>query len=69
MNRTAFQIYGTKKTGIFQSTWDTTIVSLGTERTNVGAAGTNWALNTSAINLSTGGYKHRSEERRVGKEC
>ena len=58
MNRTTFQIYGTKKTGIFQSTWDTTIVSLGTERANNTFSAVDWTLNTSATSLSAGGYKH-----------
>jgi len=59
MNRTAFQIYGSKKTGIFQSTWDTTLVSaLGGEQAAISATGTNWALNTGATNLNVGGYKH-----------
>ena len=59
MNNLAFQIYGLKKIGIFQSTWDTTLVSaLGTEQAAISATGTNWALNTGATNLNVGGYKH-----------
>jgi surface protein len=59
MNNVAFQIYGSKKTGIFQSTWDTTLVSaLGGEQAAILASGTNWALNTGATNLNVGGYKH-----------
>jgi surface protein len=59
MNNLAFQIYGSKKTGVFQSTWDTTLVSaLGGELAAVSASGTNWALNTGATNLNVGGYKH-----------
>lgn len=59
MNNLAFQIYGLKKTGIFQSTWDTTLVSaLGGEQAAISATGTNWALNTGATNLNVGGYKH-----------
>ncbi len=57
MNNVAFQIYGSKKTGIFQSTWDTTLVSaLGAETAAILASGTNWALNTGATNLNVGGY-------------
>ena len=58
MNRTTFQIYGTKKTGIFQSTWDTTLVSLGTERAGVTSNAVDWDLNTGATSLAGGGYKH-----------
>jgi surface protein len=59
MNNLAFQIYGLKKTGVFQSTWDTTKVSaLGVEQAAISATGTNWALNTGATNLNVGGYKH-----------
>ena len=59
MNRSTFQIYGTKKTGVFQSTWDTTAVSsLGGESAAITASGTNWILNTGATNLNVGGYKH-----------
>ena len=59
MNNVAFQIYGSKKSGIFQSTWDTTLVSaLGAETAAILASGTNWALNTGATNLNVGGYKH-----------
>jgi surface protein len=57
MNRTTFQIYGTKKTGIFQSTWNTTLISLGTERATSAPTASNWALN-GGISLSAGGYKH-----------
>lgn len=59
MNNLAFQIYGSTKSGIFQSTWDTTLVSaLGAEQAAISATGTNWALNTGATNLNIGGYKH-----------
>ena len=59
MNNLAFQIYGSTKSGIFQSTWDTTLVSaLGSETAAISASGTNWALNTGATNLNVGGYKH-----------
>jgi surface protein len=59
MNNLAFQIYGSTKSGIFQSTWDTTLVSaLGGEQAAISASGTGWALNTGATNLNVGGYKH-----------
>jgi len=56
MNNLAFQIYGLKKTGIFQSTWDTTKVSaLGVEQAGVAASGSGWSSTT---NLNTIGSTH-----------
>ena len=55
MNNLAFQIYGLKK-NVFQSTWDTTITTVGTiEYSNNPAYGTNW---TTSINLNTTASTH-----------
>jgi len=56
MNNLAFQIYGLNKNRVFQSTWDTTITTVGTtEYSNNPAYGTNW---TTSINLNTTASTH-----------
>jgi surface protein len=59
MNKVAFQIYGTKKTNAFQSTWDTRIAgTLGSELASRTATAPliNWTL--AGTNLNIGGYTH-----------
>jgi len=53
MNKTAFEIYSTKKGGIFTSTWNTNLVEVSTTELASTATGTNWAGTSYAL-----GYTH-----------